>query len=466
MALAKVLYDEAEDEMKRDLADSSNKAIVADRDNGTFHVVSLLYTLPPDVTISLIQGTLPYDILRNQSISDFHDQFMLPSDHPGIFLTMLARSDASLLDGDDDDQGLWLSPTQVERILDAFQAYLHNGSTGNEIELDYTHEVALLEWSDTPEKKEQAKQWCEYMRLTYCDTVKPMKHSDHHRRCPTEVAYSENLAGPASKPGNAAPATRISSFLNIFGLFSKSHGGVEFGAPSTVLLFPIWRKDDQLARVAEILGSRFTGSEIRFGTFSMANAGDLTITLDEHDSSWERATDNMYGRLEYTGESEASEAKALEFYRKQKELDTIKADIEEAKTKLEDAEDRYRSATTTVKASGSRYQIALARQSDWLENVYKSLESDKRIVEEVKRRTRALYRSTEGSTYRPGPAVTIQALNEDETAEVEKQLADFNLGLSKQLEELMSRQAARRGDEDDKVQSTEQAKSFRQHNTL
>ncbi|KAL8761583.1 MAG: hypothetical protein Q9184_002291 [Pyrenodesmia sp. 2 TL-2023] len=440
MALAKVLYDEAEDEMKRGRVDS-------DRDNEAFQVVSLLNTLPPDVTISLIQGTLAYDLLRNESTKDFYDQFMQPDDHPGIFMRILARSDASLLDTGDDDRGLWLSSAQVERILDAFEAYLLNISMGNDIDLNYTQEVALLEWTDTPEKKEQAKEWCESMRLIYCDTVKAMKHSDLHRRCPTEVAFSESLTAPASNPGQAAPITHISSFLNIFALFSKSHGGFEFGAPSTALLFPIWEKDDQLARIAEILGSRLTGSEIRFGGYNAANAGDLTITLHQHDStfpnaantSWERATDNMYGRIEYTGAPEASEAKALAYHRQW-----------EAK-KLEDAENEYQSAISTLKASASRYQIALAGQSDWMKNLRNSLDSDARVDEDFKRRIRAQYRSTEGSTYRPGPAVTIQALSEEETAEVEKKLADFNLDIDKKLEALMSGQAARWGDEDDDV---------------
>ncbi|KAL8929017.1 MAG: hypothetical protein Q9208_001460 [Pyrenodesmia sp. 3 TL-2023] len=445
MALAKVLYEEAEDEIKRGDASLSARAMIADRDNKTFHVISLLYTLPTDVTKSLIQGTLPYDILRKESIKEFHDQFMQPDNHPGIFMRMLARSDASLPEASHDDQGMWLSCAQIERILDAFEAYLNNTYKANGIDLDPTLEPAFRIWTQTVKTTEQAKEWCKYMRQIYCEMVDPTKHSNLHRRCPTEVVFSGNLAATAAKVGDAAPSTYSSSFLNAFPRLATSHGGTQF----------------------EILGSRLTGSEVRFGGYNVANAGSFTITLGEHDSScenainssWEKAIENTYGRLEYTGHPEASEAKALEFYRQwesykplpesEKELEELREEIRKVRKDQEDADRRLGAARLAYNESQARYQGAQEKQPkrERMTQLLERLQSNARVEKAFKQRRLELSEQQRNLTDSGPPTEVGPLLSEEETAKVETKIAAYNARVDAGVKEMMDKMKQRRAEE-------------------
>lgn len=93
-----------------------------------------------------------------------------------------------------------------------------------------------------------------------------------------------------------------------------------------------------------------------------------------------------------------------------------------------------------------RQQDAPAIGSTLFQDLFKALDSDERVFEETRSRTRVLHKNLGNATYQPGPAVVRQALSEAETAQVEKNMADIELDIKERSAELLRHQAARQAE--------------------
>ncbi|KAI4121088.1 MAG: hypothetical protein LQ338_006570 [Usnochroma carphineum] len=444
VALAEILYDEAEKDRADHGSNNSNEILLRDRDDKTFHVVQLLYTLPEDVTISLIQGTLAYDLPRNEEIKRFHDQFMRPGDHPRIYMNMLSNPGATtVLAGNEEDEGRWLSPSQTASLCDAYQAYIDdtNPSLNDRIDKQFGHKAGTREWGKTDEQKKKAKEFIKHMRSFYCEGIDPQQVDELHWRCPSEVGWAQNVAQRVQQHKNNGSTTYCFGFVNAFTRLSKHYGGHGFAEPRSIMLFPVWNKDDTLARVAEILGSLLTGSYIWFGGYNIINAGSFKVQLDHDDRSWDNAKTNLEHRLTYLKHPDMVEAKSLGYYYQccasnslpqlEQRAAELKKMIKQALKGYKLAEKKYEDARTRLQASEGPYRKAREEHwkdldqntkpgqepmGKWARRVTEGLESQARVEEEICRRARVMFKSH--VPYRPGPAVTRQALSLEEEAQV------------------------------------------------
>ncbi|KAI4132125.1 MAG: hypothetical protein LQ338_000879 [Usnochroma carphineum] len=470
VGLANVLYDEAEKDRTDRGSNDSNEIIVHDRDDKTFHVVQLLYTLPEDVTISLIQGTLPHDLQWNQKIKEFYDRFMHPGDHPGIYMNTLSNpGEKTLLPGNRDDEGKWLSPSQTASLCDAYQAYVDdtNPFLNDLIDKQFNRKPGIREWGNTDEQKKKVKDFIKYMRKFYCEGIDPQQVNELHRRCPSEVGWAANVAQQVQQHKDNGSTTYCFGFVNAFTRLPKSHGGHAFAEPKSTLLFPIWNKDDTLARVAEILGCLLTGSYIWYGGYNIINAGGFKVQLEENDDSWDTAKTNVECRLIYLKHPDMVEAKSLEYCHQyslycskpqlEQEVAELKKNIKQAHKDYELAEKKYEDARTKLRASEGPYRKAREEHWEnldkdtkpgqepmgkWAMRVTEGLESQARVKEEIRRRARVAFNSH--VTYRPGPAVTRQALRQEEEAQVAEGLKTREKSVDDLFEEYKRHQEARK----------------------
>ncbi|KAL8904398.1 MAG: hypothetical protein Q9207_003293 [Kuettlingeria erythrocarpa] len=456
IGLAYSLYQEADEEVKANVPDPSLdafKVMQHDRDSETFHVVSLLYTLPQDVTISLIQGTLAYDVAHDPSIKAFYDLYMKDTGkHPGEYINILSMPGRNLLGGSDKEKGMWLSPADIRRIADIYDGYIDDVPAHRAIS-----DRIDRQFNRKPESRQyvtgQAKAYVKYLRENFVDNIAPQHDGRLHQRAPTEAGWAQNVDERLRQHRNNGSTTACFGFMNALTRLSRLNGGYGFNEPFSALVFPIWTEADGLPQFAEKLLHLITGSYIRYGGYNHYPAGKFIVKLDKDDRAWDLARKNLTDRLDHLQNPDSCELDLQRFRRLniaatkmhtvKEQLKTVKADIQKANQELENASKAYEDAAAKLKASDARVQEARASGSTWSQDLFKALDSDSRVHEETKSRARALHTSLSNATYRPGPAVVRQPLTEEETARVDANIAGIERKIDVQLAELRRRQAAR-----------------------
>ena len=267
--------------------------IIDDLDSGNNYMIQLLTLLPDCIIESLIKNTPPYDSINDSEVRKFVRLYMnMNVEAPGIYVNILTRavveytSKKVISSMIPQHTGKWLTSDEVKTLLTRIEKYLDNHPH------DDAENAALDDmWSLTKVKRmvgdrkfkpsiERMKQWLQTMRKEYCDHVPPGEANEQFMRCPFEVGYSQNVKTRCKSHLKNWSTTPIFGLVNAITRQRRSQGGFEFPEPWQLTLFPLWKDDKELARVAECLGSILCSSYWLYGGLNIYEAGVSTLTAN------------------------------------------------------------------------------------------------------------------------------------------------------------------------------------------
>ncbi|KAL8832917.1 MAG: hypothetical protein Q9170_004664 [Blastenia crenularia] len=456
--VAHVIYQECEDMIRAGGKDqSSYRTMLEDRSKGTHYVSLLLMSLPKHIIESLIKGTLPCDRYRRSSVKDFVLKHMRSGDYPAIYINYLVHPPASILPGvNPQHAGKWLSTSQINRALTAHEAYIADTDpkTNDLIDKQFGRKMGSREWADTAIKKEKGRVYTKTIRAQFCTGIDPKKIDVPHQRAPCEVGVSKNCKRRIADHTNNRETTYIFGYNNAFNRLSISQGGFGFGEPFSAILFPIWKPDLLLARVAEILGSMLTGSYAELGGYNCTQAGtfsDLSLP-DDDDLSWKTAKKHLADRFAAFGGPADWELQSIklaqdldtwkkgdqarkEYDEKVKKARDFKQKLKETRQEKTKALEDLRRVYDMHKEAERNYLERLNRGTkpgekplgDQLKELKDKDNSLARVQEEYERRRLLRYSKGGDKSYTPGPLVAMAPLTDEEKAQVNDRLAKFQL---------------------------------------
>ena len=268
--------------------------LVDDHENGDHYMYQLACMLPDVVIESLIRNTLPSDYASNSSkaLKSFVDYHMNPVvSYAGIYLNITTRAgrigykqlpnqqpSANLM-------GKWLSSNEVTQMLDRVEMYIGNRKT------DEWENTALdnhfLKTSPTTtatskrrfewKKEDRIGGWVTEVRRLYCTNIAPADADKPFLRCPSEVGFTGNIPKRLADHVGNASTTPIFGLVNGITQQPASFRGFDFPTPWGVVVWPLWLRDQRLARVAEAFGHVLCSSYWHEGGFNFHGAGYSTI---------------------------------------------------------------------------------------------------------------------------------------------------------------------------------------------
>ncbi|KAL8758962.1 MAG: hypothetical protein Q9184_003767 [Pyrenodesmia sp. 2 TL-2023] len=437
LGLRKVLYDEAKD-YRKDLevqglgVDDDIEVFLADQDNNEHHTITYLLSLPEDVTESLIKGTLPYDASQGPaSIRDFCRLYMRPVHCPGIYGNWLAGQGPSAFGGYTDQSGRYLSTTDIESALGRFEVYLAETDLVFNAKIDKQFRKPGTKdcpWANTDASKDKCREFIAWQRYIHCKGTDAQKLDEPHWHCPTEIGWAQDVDVRVREHENNGNTTYCFDFMNALLRLSKDDGGFGFGETFSLLLFPLWKKDDRLAHVGEILGSLLTGSYLPYGGYN----ADLRCSLTDNDPRWDTAKRNLDDRLIKLQQPDTFKANNLAFRQKwltyikkaqsEDRLSRVVEEIKEVSTEYEEREGEVDKAASDVHEKRTLYHDTRDEKlkSEEVKSRLRGTESVVRIDDEIRRRL------AEGSmpAYTLRPVTVAPQLSEEEASRVEAKLAD------------------------------------------
>lgn len=275
------IYQEA---LNNHARNSSWYSIIEDKEKSIGHMHQLLMLLPDCIIVSLIKGTLPYDYWQGQDeeLKSFVDHYMTPrSDYVAIYVNISTNARPpgykAVHSTIADNAGKWLSANQVKKMLQRVDTYRKND--GQDMV-----ENSSIDWhlkgvpKVSMERKhtgrpENMDAWQSALKKQYCTNVPPADADRPFLRCLQEVGFSIHGMQRLKEHIENEKTTTLFGLVNSITRQKSAQGGFEFGKPWQLILFPLWKKDDQLARVGEVLGSILCSSYWFWGGMNIELAG-------------------------------------------------------------------------------------------------------------------------------------------------------------------------------------------------
>ncbi|KAL9640563.1 MAG: hypothetical protein Q9204_000658 [Flavoplaca sp. TL-2023a] len=468
--VAHFLYEECEELKRSGETHKSLDDMLADRDNDTRYVILLLSMLPIPVIGSLIKGTLMYDRIHDPAVRAFFSLYMKNAQQiPGIYMNMIRIPEMDL-SGTLQDAGRWLSPEQVNHVLDKYTDYLGGTDPAFSKEVDrcfFGQVENEPRYAANARARKIGREWIQATRKMYCDNVDHEEKDIPHMSGPSEIGWSRNLKNRIPEHSDNASTTYIFGFNNVITRLPVSKGGLGFtSAPVGVTIFPIWEKNNDLACIGEIVASALTDSLWKSGGFNCTPAGGFGIEPKTSPINWDDAQSHAMHRLQYCQAPDQLQLAALELaddMQRDQSIPQDEADLEEEKKGLQDANIRLGPARQHLEDIKAQLQARGKEFKNHLEERYEKLDARTDLPEEVKRRWRAHKRLTEASQtstrmqeqyqkerlstvtnmpLRVGPAAVKQPLDDEERAKVEAKMDQFNAKANQRLEAWKRKRAA------------------------
>ncbi|KAI4180985.1 MAG: hypothetical protein L6R41_006895 [Letrouitia leprolyta] len=471
--VAHVLYEEC----KKEKADKIHKSatwdtFIEDSTNGNEYVTLLLSMLPKAVIGSLIKGTWNYNIRHDMEVKRYLS-FMKPASLPGIYLNTIAHPSMTMPgQATNTEPGLWFSTNQINSLLDKYTAYIDDTdkATNDAIDQMFIGNTDR-KWAQNDRQREKGKAWIKEIRRQYCDKIESTEMDEPHFRAPIEIGWSRDVRKRLQQHSENSSTTYIFGFNNAVTRLPRIKGGFGFvGQPITAVLFPVWKKDDDLANIAEILGSLLTGSYWYHGGYNCTFAGTFSINLDEGDPRWDAARKNAQDRLRFCQgpDSLVSEAtdlqELLESYRSRdqdrEQLDELKESLRRANHDNDKAKDKtrkqgglLREAYEDLELYKQKYYAVMDSRATtrgeqqigtFFSSIEKNIESSDRVDEDYERRAELPYARLRPSTYQSGPKVTIQSLSAEEQAQIGNRITKQASQSGEAYANLLARREARK----------------------
>ena len=288
-------------------------AIIEDEeDMNTCYTLQLLMQLPDCIIKSLIKNTLAYDYARDPEVKGFVNRHMKPYiRYAGIYVNIPTRSlpAGSLALSGTTGRGEFLSSDEVERLIKRVERYIANKPA------DYVEnsnvDCYFKGAKSTPEPRRifspenpRWQEWLRELRSIYCKNVPLSERSTPFQRCPMEVGWSKDIPERLKSHMKNGGTTPIFGVVNVMTRQPTAQEGFGFPEPWQLALFPIWKRDIKLARVAEAVGSILCSSYWCYGGLNIQEAGYSNITSstpDFDDILWEESIREAWKRVHEYG---------------------------------------------------------------------------------------------------------------------------------------------------------------------
>lgn len=249
--------------------------LLRDEKEGTNHVLSLLHTLPDFMILTLLRGELAYRIEKDTTVAKYVRDHMSLANWPGIYLNILH-----------DHGGRWLSSQRMSKVLDILDQYVDGDGSGiptaMQIQIDqrispWKRVENRLRWLTSDRASTILKDWIQNARETYCSNVADL--TEPFISCPTEVGWATDVKDRCKAHLRNTGTTYTFGLLHAV-LRQPPPSGPGFPPPLQVLLFPVWKRDESLCRVAEIVGALLCHSYWYLGGLNPFFAGGFRWEAD------------------------------------------------------------------------------------------------------------------------------------------------------------------------------------------
>ena len=318
----------------------------------TRYTLQLLMLLPDCIIKSLIQNTLAYDSTKQKEVRAFVNRHMMAHiSYAGMYVKIPTRSlppGSLALTGVTDEQGRFLSSDEVGLLIKRVERYVANepADYAENSRVDNFYKDARATASD-PDKRSfggsvtKWREWLDVMRKQYRTGIPPTECSTQFRACSMEVGYSQDIPKRLKAHITNSGTTAIFRVVNAMTRQPAAHEGFAFPEPWQPALFPIWKRDPTLARVAEVVGSVLCSSYWHYGGLNISEAGysNITSATPTYDHAiWEQSIRETDDRLTEYGLADEE----LQFWlTRAKRLEGLQ-ELPESKRKAEEVEQKFK----------------------------------------------------------------------------------------------------------------------------
>ena len=404
-------------------------AIIEDEeDDKTCYTFQLLMQLPGCIIKSLIQNTLAYDYTKDKDVREFVNRHMkVHTPYAGIYVNIPTRAPppGSLAFSGMTWQGDFLSCEEVERLIERIERYIANKPADHAENARVDYYFRSLKSVIEPGKRKFSpgnprwQEWLHELRSIYCRNVPTSERSTNFRRCPMEVGWSQNIPKRLKDHIENTSTTAIFGVVNAMTRQPTTQEGFGFPEPWQLALFPVWKRDPKLARVAEVVGSILCSSYWCYGGLNMTEAGYSNITdrtPNFDDTLWEESIREAMKRIdEYgmAGEERQFWIDGDRMHEAMKELpqseidaETAKAESAKASAKLADVRDKSQQKADEreqlereIKTERSQIQYQQARKDESLDRFESDIHNLEEMRQDLRRRDKELAPLSDLDTY-------------------------------------------------------------------
>ena len=364
---------------------SSWYAIIEDEEvDNTYYTFNLLMQLPDCIIKSLIQNTLAFDYANNPEVKGFVNRHMgTYTPYAGIYVNIPTRSPGpgSLPLSGVPGKGEFLSSDEAERLIQRVERYIANrpADHAENSKVDYHFKTPRVVserrfCSENPNPKWQ--EWLQEFRSIYCRNVPASERSTYFQRCPMEVGWSQNVRRRLKDHIENGSTTAIFGVVNAMTRQPTTQGGFGFPEVWQLALFPVWKRDPKLARVAEVVGSILCSSYWCYGGLNISEAGYSTITTttpEFDDILWEESIREARKRFTTYGFVDEEVQFSLDRHRMVEAMQ----ELPQAKANAANAEAKYAETSTKTAELNSR----LKRKNEERENLGREIKSQHRQID-------------------------------------------------------------------------------------
>ena len=250
-------------------------------DDGNSYVIQLLETLPDMIIESLIKCTLPYNYHNtlDAEFMEFVRDEMQPTATPGIYANFPCFSAKSTR------PGMCLTGKRMRVVLDKANTYFHAMSKDqNEVDAidhffkaptegvdDGTQGLASIkkQWGDSDGERATFDEWYTRMEYLYLDDLPEADQDKNFLHCAVECGWGNDVKERAA----AHPANKGTTYLfAVYNVLTRKEG---YGEMMQLMIFPIWKRDRMLAKIAEITASILCSSLWTEGGLNSAFPGNM-----------------------------------------------------------------------------------------------------------------------------------------------------------------------------------------------
>lgn len=405
LGLSKVIYEEA----RSRASDHSSWELLAQDAEKELYVYQLLNLLPDPIIESLIKNTIAFDYQNDLEVKRFVHSDMIPKEvqkMAGIYINIARRSKLGLMpNSKDPNAGRWLTSNQVRSLIDKVKIYVANKQDSSSVASNNAIDTALGRFNPSttangrrftlfPDSTSAARvnEWLKIIEDQYCTNISQSDLDIPFERCPMEVGWAQDINSRLKAHVNNNSTTPLFGFVNAISRQSIADGGAAFPSPMQLVLFPIWKDDMDLKKIAEILGSVLCSSYWIYGGLNYAWAGgSVNVTFDDPEADpWVNSAQNFNSRINREGAPDfARVIEHGEHAEKARQLSTTKAKEQALRAELNNEKQKFmanRTALKELKAKNDALESKRkekARQQikagdEWLEELGAILESKNR----------------------------------------------------------------------------------------
>ena len=228
----------------------------------------------------------------------------------GIYINIARRSNPVLPHQVDAHAGKWMTPTQVKSLIDKVKVYVANKSDPQSLAANMSIDNAVGRFSpsypterrfplSSIDYRNRVLEWIDIIESQYWTNINASYLDIPFRRCLMEVGWAQDINVRLKAHVNNSSTTPLFGLVNAISRLSIKDGGAAFPKPMQLILFPIWKDDEDLKRIAEILGSVLCSSYWIYGGLNYAWAGGSVnvASYNPAGDNWMHSADHFHERI-------------------------------------------------------------------------------------------------------------------------------------------------------------------------